>query len=112
MYLCIYLCVRVCECVCLLCVVYTYIWIYIYIYMYISIYIEYLINNNTYIWIYYLHMYARMHVNPSARVESVAACVRALVHEFECVCARAAGAAAQPDRATSRCDSPCGYAYV
>ncbi len=57
-------------------------------------------------------MYARMDVNPSARVESVAACARELVHEFECVCARAAGAAAQPDRATSRCDSSCGYAYV
>ncbi len=61
---------------------------------------------------YYLHMYERMYGCMHALIEIIPAFVRALWHECACVFARAAGAAAQHERATARCDSPCGYVYV
>jgi hypothetical protein len=43
-------------------------------------------------------MYAHMYVCLSELVECISACARALAHECACVCARAAGAAAQHER--------------
>ncbi len=49
-------------------------------------------------------------VRALARARTLKCVLRA--YECACECARAAGAATQHDRATSRCDSPCGHDYV
>jgi hypothetical protein len=106
MYVCMFLCIYIDIDVDIIIYMYIHLSIAIALYLYRYRYID--------IDMYILSTYVCAHVcmYESARRIHFSVRARALVHECACVCARAAGAAAQHDRATARCDSPCVFAYV